>query len=184
MAVVRRELVARARGGDQAAFGELAREAADRLYAVAYRIVRDGDGAQDAVQRALIDAWRDLPQLRDPERLDAWLYRLVVRASVREATHERMQGRVRLIASDAAADDGTAGIAARDEIERALRRVPAEQRAILVLRYYLDLSLPAIGETLGLPQGTVASRLHRAVGSLRAALDAEHRLDAAWVGER
>jgi RNA polymerase sigma-70 factor (ECF subfamily) len=78
------DLVRRAQDGDEQAFASLAVSAGNRLHAVAHRILRDTDLAEDATQQALLAIWRDLPQLRDPARFDAWSYRLLVRACYAE----------------------------------------------------------------------------------------------------
>jgi RNA polymerase sigma-70 factor (ECF subfamily) len=158
------DLVERARLGDQAAFEALARAAQDRLYAVAYRIVRDPDLAEDAMQAALIAMWHDLPALRDPARFESWSYRLLVRASIRLARHERRQRDVRRIPAFEMTDplDAPWRIAQRDEIAHAFDHLSPEHRAILVLRYYLDQPLATMATVLGIPEGTVASRLNHA----------------------
>jgi RNA polymerase sigma-70 factor, ECF subfamily len=170
-------LVERAQGGDQDAFAALATASVDRCYAIAYRILRNMDRAQDATQQALLSAWRDLPTLRDPERFDAWLFRLVVRACYAQATHDRRWGSgVRLIPSDqSTVPDSASSIADRDELERGFRRLSPEQRAVLVLHHYLGYPLTEIAETLGIPVGTARSRLHYATRQLRAAIEADAR---------
>ena len=170
-------LVERAQGGDQDAFAALASASVDRCYAVAYRILRDMHAAQDATQQALLSAWRDLPTLRDPERFEAWLYRLVVRACYAEASSNRRWGSgVRLIPSDrSTAPDAASAIADRDELERGFRRLTPEQRAVLVLHHYVGYQLTEIAETLGIPVGTARSRLHYATRQLRAAIEADGR---------
>jgi RNA polymerase sigma-70 factor, ECF subfamily len=170
-------LVKRAQDGDPDAFAALAAASVDRSYAVAYRILRDMHLAQDATQQALLSAWRDLPTLRDPERFEAWLYRLVVRACYAEATRDRRWGaRVRLIPSDTSAvPDSASSIADRDELERGFRRLTPEQRAVLVLHHYLGYPLTELAETLGIPVGTARSRLHYATRQLRAAIEADAR---------
>lgn len=178
---MQRELVERAQRGDARAFETLVGEASDRLYAIAYRILRDIDRAQDALQDALIHVWEDLPQLRDPERFDAWTYRLVVHASYRLAQRERRWGaKVREIAGVAGRGDGVSDLVDRDEIERTFRRLTVEHRAVLVLRYYVGLPVVEIAEVLDIPAGTAASRLHYATRSLRAALEADTREGVAW----
>ncbi len=170
-------LVERAQRGDEDAFAILARDSVDRCYGIAYRILRDMHLAQDATQQALLGAWRDLPRLRDPARFDAWLYRLVVRASYLEAARERGSGgRVQFIAAhDAGIPDTTSLVADRDELERGFRRLPPEARAVLVLHHYLGYPLTEIAETLGIPVGTARSRLHYATRQLRAAIEADAR---------
>ncbi len=176
-----RELVEQARRGDAEAFDALIRAASDRLYGIAYRILRDPDRAEDALQLALVRIWDDLPSLRDPDRFDAWSYRIVVRASYREARHERRwSGRIRQIGSDPAGDDDPARVAVMDELERGFRRLTPEHRAVLVLHYFVGLPVPAVAETLGIPVGTAGSRLHYAVRELRAAFEAEGRETVGW----
>lgn len=177
-----RELVEQAQRGDQEAFAALVRGSAGRLYAIAYRILRDPDRAEDALQQALVATWEDLPNLRDPDRFEAWTYRLVARASYREARRERRwDGRVRPILADGAvSDDRTSEVATRDELERGFRRLTPEHRAVVVLRYFVGLPIPEIAETLGIPVGTAGSRLHHAVRSLRAAVEADARGVVAW----
>jgi RNA polymerase sigma factor (sigma-70 family) len=167
-----RTLVERARRGDQEAFGELARREIDRLYRVAYRILRDPELARDATQQTLLEAWRDLSKLRDPDRWEAWTYRLLVRACYREGRRERRVGIVRLISIDGAAVADTAkDIADRDELERGFRRLPVDQRVVVVLHHYVGLPLTEVAQVLGIPAGTARSRLHTATRRLRVALE-------------
>jgi RNA polymerase sigma-70 factor, ECF subfamily len=171
------DLVVRAQGGDEGAFASLAVAAGDRLHAVAHRILRDIDLAEDATQQALLNVWRDLPQLRDPARFDAWSYRLLVRACYAEArrTH-RWAPNLRLLPADEPATaDGLSSVVDRDQLERGFRRLSIDHRAVVVLHHYLDMPLEAVAETLGVPLGTVRSRLHYAMRGLRAALDADAR---------
>jgi len=172
---VQRELVVRAQAGDVDAFTVLARETMNRLHGVAFRILRDSDGADDATQRALIAAWDHLGDLRDPERFEAWTYRLVVHEAYHEARKERSQhSAVRFArASDSGDPDASGKIADRDELDRAFRGLSADQRAVLVLHYYADLPLSEMADILGVPVGTVGSRLHHAARRLRAVLEAD-----------
>ena len=167
------ELVQRASRGDREAFSSLAASHVDRCYALAYRILRDPHRAQDATQQALLGAWRDLAALRDPERFDAWLHRLVVHACYTEARGERRwTARVRVITSDPpVSPDVARSVADRDELETAFRRLSPEQRAIVVLHHHLGYPLTEIAATLGIPVGTARARLHYAVRQLRAVLD-------------
>jgi RNA polymerase sigma-70 factor (ECF subfamily) len=167
------ELVERAIRGDRDAFSSLAASHVDRCYALAYRILRDPHRAQDATQQALLGAWRDLPRLRDPERFDAWLHRLVVHACYTESRGERRWvARVRVLTTELpTAPDVARSVAARDELEGAFRRLSPEQRAVVVLHHHLGYPLTEIAATLGIPEGTARSRLHYAVRQLRAALD-------------
>jgi RNA polymerase sigma-70 factor (ECF subfamily) len=172
-----RDLVLEASGGNRDAFGSLMAGSIDRCYALASRILRDGELARDAVQGALLGAWEDLPSLRDPDRFDAWLTRLVVNACYAEARRERRwTAKLRLIPIDHPTLSDTAiSVADRDELERAFRRLPPEQRAVVVLRHYRGLSLTEVATTLGIPAGTARSRLHHATRQLRAAIEADAR---------
>jgi RNA polymerase sigma-70 factor (ECF subfamily) len=171
------ELVKRAQHGDKEAFTSLAAAMADRFLAVSRRILRDLALAEDATQQALLSIWRDLPQLRDPARFDAWSYRLLVRACYAEARRTRSwTPNIRLLPVDepVAADD-TSSVVDRDQLERGFRRLSFEHRTVVVLHHYLDLPLPEVAEALGVPLGTATSRLHYAMRGLRAALDADAR---------
>jgi RNA polymerase sigma-70 factor (ECF subfamily) len=171
------ELVVRAQHGDEEAFASLAVAAGDRLHAVAHRILRDIDLAEDATQQALLNVWRDLPQLRDPARFDAWSYRLLVRACYAEARRTRRSAsNLRLLPADEPIGaDGLSTVVDRDQLERGFRRLSIDHRAVVVLHHYLDLPLDQVADTLGIPVGTVRSRLHYAMRGLRAALDADAR---------
>jgi len=165
--------------GDRDAFTQLAGQHADRCYALAYRILRDAHRAQDATQQALFGAWRDLPNLKDVERFEAWLYRLVVNACYVEArSQRRWTARVELISSQPAAfePDVARSVASRDDLEDAFRKLTPERRAVVVLHHYLGYSLTEIASTLGIPVGTARSRLHYAVQQLRIVLDDERSL--------
>jgi RNA polymerase sigma factor (sigma-70 family) len=178
---MRRELVERARAGETDAFRDLVHEAGSRMYAIAYRILRDPDRAEDALQVALIQMWEGLPGLRDPQRFDAWSYRLAVHASYREARRDRhWTALVREIPPEPAGDDRVPAILDRDEVERAFRRLTPEHRAVLVLHHYLGLPISEIADVLGIAPGTAASRLHYATRSFRAAFDADARASVAW----
>jgi len=148
-----------------------------RLDAVARLILREPDRAEDAVQDALVRAWRDLPTLRDPDRFDAWLHRLLVRSCMDEARRSRRH-RSSVTWSPAhepVAVDTSGSILDRDQLDRGFRRLSLDHRTVVVLHHYLDLPLDEVAEALGIPVGTVASRLHYAMRALRAALDADAR---------
>ena len=171
-------LIDRARHGDEEAFTTLVLAYGDRLFSVAYRILRDVGRAEDAVQQALLIAWRELPRLRDLTRFEAWLYRLLVNACYAEVRHtRRWQPGLRLITDDPGptTDDPQLSIARRDEFERAFRRLSGEHRAVLVMHHFLGFSGAEIGDALGLSPGTVRSRLHYARQHMRAALEADAR---------
>ena len=174
---MQQELVERARRGDHDAFAILASAAIFRLDAAARLILRDSDRAKDAVQETLVRAWRDLPTLRSPDRFDAWLHRLLVRACIDEARRLRRQRLdVVLYPIDSPAiDDASSLTADRDELERGFSRLEPEARALIVLHHYLDLPLPEVAIAMHIPLGTAKSRLHRGLQSMRAALDADAR---------
>jgi len=175
---VERELLAAAQHGDEAAFVDLIRVRSDRMFATAHRILRDFDRAEDALQDALVIAWRDLKGLRDPDRFDAWLTRLLVHVCIAQATRERRRtANLRLLPVDGpAAPDDLISVADRDLLDRGFRRLPPEQRAILVMHHYLGYAPSEIAETLAIPAGTARSRLHHAHRAMRAALDADARV--------
>ena len=175
-----RELVEAARRGDREAYADLIRTRGDRLYALAQRILRDVDRTEDAIQDALVIAWRDLPSLRDPDRFDAWLHRLVVRSCITEAVRQRrLVANLRVLPPELPArDDDLLGVAERDQLERGFRRLNPQQRAILALRHYAGFDPAEIAEILGIPPGTARSRLHHAHRAMRAALDADARSTA------
>jgi RNA polymerase sigma-70 factor (ECF subfamily) len=175
---VQRDLILRARSGDQDAFTRLAAEAYDRLHRTARLILRNDDVAADAVQEALVSAWLHIRAVRDPDRFDAWLYRLVVRACYREARRNRRHGllEIRLAPLGMTNMPDAAGPTAdRDQLERGFKRLSPEERAVLVVHYYLGMTEREAAAVLDLPIGTVKSRLSRATTALRAALEAEER---------
>jgi RNA polymerase sigma-70 factor (ECF subfamily) len=174
---MQRDLVERAMAGDHDAFAELARAAIGRLFRAARLILRDDGRAEDATQETLVAAWRDLSALRDPDRFEAWLHRLLVRACYREARRGRRRWEVEvgIRPIEGSAPDPAHEIADRDQLEQGFRRLDADQRIVLVLHYYLGLSLDDAADVLGIPPGTVRSRLHRATDAMRAALDADAR---------
>ena len=177
-----RDLVEGAIAGDREAYTELVRQSIDRSYALAGLILRDPDRARDATQEAYVTAWRSLSLAAGPGRFDAWLRRLVVRAcyqAVRGASdgiatstspRSTWAGRLR-----AAVADSTIDLATRDQLERGFRRLKPDQRAVLVLRHYLDLTIEETADAMGVPVGTAKSRLHRATSAMRAVLEADAR---------
>jgi RNA polymerase sigma-70 factor, ECF subfamily len=169
------ELVERARQGDRDAFASLVQLTSDRMYAIAVRILRDTNLAEDAVQGALVSAWRQLPTLRDPARFEAWVRRLLVHACYAEARRRRSwAANVRILPVDGpAAPDEIVSVADRDELDRAFGRLSIEHRAVFVLHHHAGLSLVEIAEGLGVPAGTARSRLHYATLALRTALEAD-----------
>jgi RNA polymerase sigma-70 factor (ECF subfamily) len=179
------DLIRRAQHGDEEAFASLAVAVGGRLHAVAHRILRDIHLAEDATQQALLTIWRDLPQLRDPARFDAWSYRLLVRACYAEARRTRVWApNLRLLPVDEPAGaEGLSAVVDRDQLERGFRRLSIDHRAVVVLHHYLDLPLDEVAEVLGVPVGTVRSRLHHAMRGMRAALEADARPAAREVAQ-
>ena len=176
-----RDLVEGAIAGDREAYTELVRQSIDRSYALAGLILRDPDRARDATQEAYVTAWRSLSSLRDPSRFDAWMRRLVVRACYQAVRGEARHRHVDIAAIDlggsvrVAIADSTIDLATRDQLERGFRRLKPDQRAVLVFRHYLDLTIEETADAMGVPVGTAKSRLHRATSAMRAVLEADAR---------
>jgi RNA polymerase sigma-70 factor (ECF subfamily) len=174
---MRQDLVERAKRGDRDAFGQLAAGEVDRLHAIARLVLRDPDLAEDAVQEALVRCWRQLPKLRDIERFDGWLYRILMRATADEYGRRRRHERaVQSIRMEPALADGAASLADRDELEGGFRHLSIDHRAVVVLHHYAGLPLPEVAAALGIPPGTAKSRYHYAMSALRAALEADARV--------
>src|SRR5262245_30660569 len=172
----------RAQHGDVDAFAVLTSTRTRRLFAAARMIVRDDEVAADVVQEALFRAWRDLKALRDPAAFDAWLRRIVVRGCY-AATRRRSRGVVEIALqpdvepgpAGGGGRDSLAGVVDRDQLDRAFGRLSPEQRAIVTMHFYLGLSIPETAAALGIPVGTTASRLSRALQAMRAAVEADDR---------
>jgi RNA polymerase sigma-70 factor, ECF subfamily len=169
---VDRDLVEQARKGDREAFAVLVHQVSDSLFSVAYRILRDTGVAEDALQNALVLAWRRLPKLRDPDRFEAWIHRILVHACYDESQRTRSwRASVTALPIELpGGSDASTAIADRDELERAFRHLSVEQRAVFVLHHYLGLPLVQVAELLVIPAGTARSRLHYATSALREAL--------------
>jgi RNA polymerase sigma-70 factor (ECF subfamily) len=165
--------------GDERAFTEIVNSVTDRFLGVAHRILRDAALAEDAVQQALLNAWRDLPDLRDPARFDGWSYRLLVRACYMEARSRKRWHPATIARSisiaEPAAPDLIGEIIERERLDRGFERLSVDHRAVLVLTYYLDLPPEQVAQALDVPVGTVYSRLHRAQQALRGAVEADAR---------
>jgi RNA polymerase sigma factor (sigma-70 family) len=183
---MQQEFVRRAQAGDHDAFAALVRGTLARLLGTARLILRDTDRAQDAVQDTLLEAWRDIRGLRDPDRIDAWLHRILVRSCYRTARRDRRREITEIPLQpldDVAGPDDAHMLADRDEIERAFRRLTQDQRTVLTLVYFADLSLADASVALGIPIGTTKSRLHNALKALRAALAADERVGRVLEGQ-
>jgi len=179
------QLVLLAREGDHNAFSQLCALKISQLTALARLILRDEYLAREAVQDALIDAWRGIRGVRDPDKFDAWLRRTLIRACYGRANESARRRRIEVelgTVEPLLATPPTLDVERRDRIERGLRRLQPEQRAVLVLTFYLDLPLAEAAATLNIPLGTMKSRLNRATQALRAALEADERAAAAVEG--
>lgn len=178
------EDVALAMGGDHDAFAALVGAASSRLFALASLILRDSDRAEDATQEAFVRAWRELPRLRDVDRFDAWLRRLLVNACYDEARRINRRSEVglfslgeRSVVDISTRTDMSSRLVETDRIERAFRQLPFDQRTVLVLQHYFDLSHAEIAETVGIPVATVKSRVRYGIAAMRAALESADRSD-------
>jgi RNA polymerase sigma factor (sigma-70 family) len=174
------ELVEQAQRGDAEAFDSLTRLVGDSCLAIAVRILRDLDLAEDAVQGALITAWHELRTLRDPSRFEPWLHRILTNACYVEARRRKRwaEGPRILHVAGASSPDEYLTVDDRDLLERAFRRLTVEQRAVLAFHHYLGLSISEVANRLGIPVGTAKSRLHHATRVLRASIEADARSTA------
>ncbi|HEX7173552.1 MAG TPA: sigma-70 family RNA polymerase sigma factor [Candidatus Limnocylindria bacterium] len=172
-----RETVIRAQAGDQEAFARLARALTPSFLSTAHRILRDIGLAEDATQRAMLSIWKGLPRLREPDRFQAWSYRLLVRACYTEGRRSRKWAPAigQFGPDDSRTPDPTGAVIDRDELERAFRRLSLNHRAVVVLRYYRQMSMDEIADALAISVGTAASRLHYAMRALRSAVEADAR---------
>ena len=166
-----RELLARARTGDQAAFARLLEAEAQRVYPAVLAVVRCPEDAQEAISDASIRAWRQLGKLRDDDHWQAWFRRIAVRQAIDRAhwLRRRRIHEVSLEGRDEALDP-TPGWATRITVMNALERLSPDERILLGLRYGSDLEVPDIAAALGIPLGTAKSRLHRALKRLAEAM--------------
>lgn len=178
-----RGLVERARKGDHDAFTLLVDLTIAQLDTAARLILRDPELARDAVQETFIHAWRDLRSLRDPDRFDAWLHRLLVNASLDlDRRRRRRVIEVELTTIDSPAVSDTAGdLADRELLDQALARLDPGHRAVVVLHYFLGMPLPDVARSVGIPVGTAKSRLHYALEAMRVSVFAESASSPAAV---
>jgi RNA polymerase sigma-70 factor (ECF subfamily) len=143
-------------------------------YRTATCILRDPDAAEDAVQEAALRAWTNRRQLRDPDRVDAWFGRIVVNVCRGELARASRRGQAAV--EEVVAEPGDRW-ALREETGRALARLTPDEQVVVALRFGRDLTVPQIATHTGLREGTVKSRLHSAQEHLRAAFEAERRVD-------
>lgn len=167
------ELVIRAQKGDEVAFAAIIQAAHGRFKQIAYRILRDAYLAEDAMQQAMVEMWRKLPTLRDPEKFDGWSYRFLVNACYREAKRYKESYRELPGVADSSYPDATGAINDRDQLERGFKRLSVDHRAVVVMHYYLDLTIEDTAQALGISAGTAKSRLNRAMAKLRLALQVD-----------
>ena len=170
-------LVERARAGDEEAFASLARGAGDRLLAIAFRILRDlghGRGCRPADPRARLAGAAGASGRRTLRRLAPSTPRQ--RLLPGGSTWPPLGGQRSVLPfDDPSPSDDYVSVVERDQLERGFRRLPPEQRAVFVFHHHLGLTLLEIADQLGIPLGTVKSRLHYATNTLRAALEADLR---------
>jgi RNA polymerase sigma-70 factor (ECF subfamily) len=182
--VDQRDLVERAKRGDHDAFAVLVGATIARVDAAARLILRDPELARDAVQEGYLRAWRSLAALRDPDRFEAWLHRLVIHSCIDVTRRRRRRPlEVELTPIDGPATaDVASTVADREQLDMALRRLDPEWRAVVVLYYYLGMPLPAVAATLGIPLGTAKSRLHRSLAAMRVTIGMDEAVPAAVPG--
>lgn len=178
-----RELVELAQKGDHEAFEHLCGRMAGRLYATAVLVLRDGEAARDAVQETLIEVWRRLPMLREPDAFGGWVQRILVRRCYAAVGRRRRLAEISVVDLDASTASPEADLVLVDQVERAFRRLTPAQRAILTLHHRLGYGDTDTAEILGIPVGTVKSRLNRAKSALRASIDADERSVTSTKGQ-
>jgi RNA polymerase sigma-70 factor (ECF subfamily) len=157
------------------AFRDLVDRHLDGAYRLASVILGDRVEAEDAVHDATVSAWAAFDRLRHPDRFEAWFRRILV-----NGCRDRLRGRARRRVADIGRElvesehpvegDAAERTATRDALDRALAGLGADHQVVVALRFGADLTVPAIAEALGIPEGTVKSRLHHALGRLRAAM--------------
>jgi RNA polymerase sigma-70 factor (ECF subfamily) len=175
-------LVARALGVDQDAFDDIFDRYGGLMLRTAYRIVKDRDSAEDAVQNALIQAWQHLPSLRETGALRSWLLHIVVNQCIsfkRRLARSRMflyqsfSEQEAYLASQVA-DDARGRIERSWDLAHAVEQLPAKQQHVIALHYYQGMTLPAISQRLQISENTIKKRIQAALNNLRRVLrDAE-----------
>ena len=176
---MRDALVERARSGDDVAFSELVDLDGGRCFAIAVRILRDANLAEDAVQQAFLLAWRELPRLRSVHRYEVWLHRLLVNACYEELRrYRRWKDRTTVLPPEGPIGaDPYVSSDDRDALERAFERLSPDRRAAFVLHHHVGMPIARIAQILAMPTGTVKSRLHYTAQLLRASLEADARTE-------
>lgn len=171
------ELVIRTRNGDESAYAELVRRYQRTVYRIAYRMLRDHDGAEDVTQITFVKAFRSLHRFREDLSFHPWLYRIAVNSSLTHLDRKKRDRKVDIADVPEAAlprpahEESPLEEAGRREllsrVDGALEKIPAEQKAVFLLRVAEGLSYDEIARTLEIPKGTVMSRLSRAREALR-----------------
>lgn len=153
-----------------------ARAKAPDAYRLAGYLLGDATEAQDAVQDALVKAWRNWPSLRDPDAFGPWFDRIVVNVCRDRMRRHRVLKMVELEAAvDVEAADVFGSMFAGDVVAGAVARLGRDHRIVIALRFWSDLTLDQVAATLELPLGTVKSRLHYALAALRTELEGMER---------
>ena len=174
-----RDLILRVQQGDKRAFDSLALADYPRLFRVAHGILRDRSHAEDATQQAYLDIWRNIQRLRDPAKFEVWSYRLLVHACYAEAkrTPKWLPDTAVPLPREPRAADAFGSVIDRDELEHGFRQLSVDHRVVIVLHYLLDMTLEQVADTLGVPKGTVNSRLSRGMDAMRQAMGADFERD-------
>jgi RNA polymerase sigma factor (sigma-70 family) len=163
-------LIARARAGDKIAFEDLLRPVFGSAARLAYGMLQDRAEAEDVVQEAAIKAWRRLGNLREGADFAPWFFGIVANQS-RTVRRSGWWGVLGMQHTPASGRPGIEDEAARGaDLRRALTALPPDQRAAVLLHFYLDLPLDAVAETLGISVAGVKSRINRGMKRMRPAL--------------
>jgi RNA polymerase sigma-70 factor (ECF subfamily) len=179
-------LIAASRTGDAAAFGELVRRYQDRLFNTVYRFLENADDAQDVVQEAFLSAYQSLDGFKGDSQFFTWLYRIAVNTAISHRRKRRITLRIEnrngeesLDPADPSESNRPGHAIEQDEeavrVHRALSRLSEEHRMVLVMKDMEGQKYEAMAEILGVPIGTIRSRLHRARTELRELLEQEEK---------
>jgi RNA polymerase sigma-70 factor (ECF subfamily) len=172
--------VSRCQAGEREAYGLIVERYGGLLYGTAYLMLRDRGQAEDATQEAFLAAWRSIRTFSAGRSLRPWLLRILVN-QVRQSRRRKLLPLVPWPQTHGpAANSATEPEQAaekgweRHEVRQALSALPGDSARIVVLRFFAELSVPEIGDVLGVPEGTVKSRLHRALRKLEGELTRRH----------